>query len=127
MSVLDVGWDVVLPNKRGTKTMECVLLVLELAQWGILYDLIAEIGPFPERLAYTYFMQLASGVCVCIYVCMCVCVCLALACVCVSAFTCTCACVCLYDIVVHVHAYVCVCVCDARSAGCLSCGGSVSP
>jgi hypothetical protein len=54
-------WNVQYPKKNG-KTENKLLIVLEYAEGGELFEYLAATGPFEEEVARTYFHQLISGV-----------------------------------------------------------------
>ena len=55
-----VDWNFMYRKKDGS-TMPCVMLELELAQGGELFNLLLQTGCFPEMIARTYFQQLIQG------------------------------------------------------------------
>ncbi len=65
----DWAWDVALPLKHPKLNAlgfqeppkHCVMLVLELAAGGELFEFIGYTGPFSETLAKIHFRQLMSG------------------------------------------------------------------
>jgi serine/threonine protein kinase len=59
----DVVWDCVLPNKHGEGHKDCVMLAMDLAGGGELFDYLMYTGPFSEAIARIFFRQLLSGVC----------------------------------------------------------------
>jgi len=59
--LVDVQWDCTYEKKNGQKE-EVILVVLELATGGELFDFLAFTGPFEEAVARTYFHQLIFGV-----------------------------------------------------------------
>ena len=61
LDIRDVHWSVSYPKKDGT-SYPVVLIVLELALGGELFDLIFHTGAFSEVLARTYFHQLIDAI-----------------------------------------------------------------
>jgi len=59
--LIEVDWDCVYPKKNGT-TAEVVLVVLELATGGELFEFLSFTGCFEETVARTYFQQLIEGI-----------------------------------------------------------------
>lgn len=59
-----VDWEAQYDKKNG-KSLTVVLVVLELAQGGELFDYLSFTGPFQEDLARSYFHQLMAGVGAC--------------------------------------------------------------
>lgn len=57
----EVNWDCTYEKKNGTK-LQVILVVLELATGGELFDFLAFTGPFEEAIARTYFQQLIAGI-----------------------------------------------------------------
>ena len=55
-----VDWNFMYRKKDGS-TMPCVMMELELAQGGELFNLLLLTGCFPEIIARTYFQQLIQG------------------------------------------------------------------
>jgi len=53
-------WNVKYPKQNG-KTEDKLLIVLEFAEGGELFEYLAATGPFEEAVARTYFHQLISG------------------------------------------------------------------
>jgi serine/threonine protein kinase len=53
------------PRKRGKGTKEVILLVIELATGGELFDYMMYTGQFPEPIALAYFRQLLSALSTC--------------------------------------------------------------
>jgi len=53
------------PRKCGKGTVECVMLVLERAAGGELFDYLMHTGPFEEILARTYFRSLLAALELC--------------------------------------------------------------
>ena len=64
LKLLAVFNDVEYPKKNG-KTERVVLIVLELATGGELFDFMMYTGSFSEEIARTYFKQLVSGLHAC--------------------------------------------------------------
>ena len=60
----DVNWDCTYEKKNGTK-IQVILVVLELATGGELFDFLAFTGPFEETIARAYFHQLIAGIAHC--------------------------------------------------------------
>lgn len=60
----EVNWDCTYEKKNGTK-LQVILVVLELATGGELFDFLAFTGPFEEAIARTYFQQLIAGIAHC--------------------------------------------------------------
>ena len=60
----EVQWDATYEKKNGTK-LQVILVVLELATGGELFDFLAFTGPFEPEIARTYFQQLIAGVAHC--------------------------------------------------------------
>ena len=56
----DVHWNFLYPKKNGTK-VPCVLMELEFAEGGELFNFLMYTGCFPEDIARTYFQQLVTG------------------------------------------------------------------
>jgi len=57
----EVDWDAQYPKRNG-QTESSILVVLELAQGGELFDFLSYTGSFDESIARTYFHQLISAV-----------------------------------------------------------------
>jgi len=57
----EVDWDCAYTKKNG-KTQNVILVVLELATGGELFEFLSYTGFFEESIARTYFQQLMSGV-----------------------------------------------------------------
>lgn len=64
VQLLDVHVDALYPKKNG-QFKPVILIVLELAQGGELFDFMMHTGCFPENIARTFFRQLISGVEMC--------------------------------------------------------------
>jgi len=60
----DVHWNFLYPKKNGTK-VPCVLMELEFAEGGELFNFLMYTGCFPEDIARTYFQQLVTGLAHC--------------------------------------------------------------
>jgi len=60
----DVHWNFLYPKKNGTK-VPCVLMELEFAEGGELFNFLMYTGCFPEDIARTYFRQLVTGLAHC--------------------------------------------------------------
>ena len=60
----EVEWNALYPKKNGTK-VEVILVVLELATGGELFEYLSFTGLFEENIARTYFRQLIDGVSYC--------------------------------------------------------------
>ncbi len=60
----EVQWDATYEKKNGTK-LQVILVVLELATGGELFDFLAFTGPFEESIARSYFQQLIAGIAHC--------------------------------------------------------------
>jgi serine/threonine protein kinase len=56
-----VDWDAQYEKKDGTKT-DIILVVLELATGGELFEFLSFTGAFEEKIARTYFHQLIAGI-----------------------------------------------------------------
>lgn len=59
-----VEWDCTYTKKNGLR-IPVILVVLELATGGELFDFLAFTGPFEEAIARTYFQQLIAGIAHC--------------------------------------------------------------
>lgn len=59
--LFDVDWNAKYPKKNGS-IIEVILVVLELATGGELFEFLSFTGSFEENIARTYFHQLISGV-----------------------------------------------------------------
>ena len=55
-----IDWKFEYPKKNGTKVPR-VLMELEFAEGGELFNFLMFTGCFPEDIARTYFVQLAAG------------------------------------------------------------------
>lgn len=64
LQLKDVQWDCMYEKKNGTK-IPVILVVLELATGGELFDFLSFTGPFEEAIARTYFQQLMAGIAHC--------------------------------------------------------------
>jgi len=60
IKMFDVDWDCKYPQKNG-KFKEILLLIIELAEGGELFDILSLTGAFSESVARTYFHQLISA------------------------------------------------------------------
>jgi len=60
----EVVWDIEYEKKNGSK-YPVILVVLELATGGELFDFLAFTGPFEEAIARTYFIQMMAGIAHC--------------------------------------------------------------
>lgn len=56
----EVNWNVKYPKKNGT-VKDMIMIVLELATGGELFDFMMYTGSFPESIGRSYFQQLVSG------------------------------------------------------------------
>jgi len=66
LRLFSVDWNAKFPDKRNKDHLNDVLLVvLELAEGGELFDFLSYTGAFSERIARTYFTQLVSGIKAC--------------------------------------------------------------
>lgn len=61
IKLVEVDWDCKYPKKNGT-IVDAILVVLELATGGELFEFLSTTGSFEEAIARTYFHQLISGV-----------------------------------------------------------------
>jgi serine/threonine protein kinase len=59
--IKDVIWDCVLPNKHGEGHKDTVMIGMELAEGGELFDYLMYTGPFSEAIVKIFFRQLLSG------------------------------------------------------------------
>merc|ERR1719498_851416 len=59
--LIDVAWNADFGRRKG-KTRKAIILALELASKGELFNFIATHGAFSETVARTYFRQLVEGV-----------------------------------------------------------------
>lgn len=57
----EVVWDMAYPKKDGTKKRDVIMIVLDLAEGGELFDFMMYTGCFPESIARAYFQQLVAG------------------------------------------------------------------
>ena len=55
-----VDWNFMYPKKDGSK-LSCVLMELEFAEGGELFNFLMYTGCFPENIARTYFQQIIQG------------------------------------------------------------------
>ncbi len=62
-AIKDVIWDCDLPNKHGAGSKSMVMIAMELAEGGELFDYLMYTGPFSEAVARVFFRQLVSGTC----------------------------------------------------------------
>lgn len=60
----EVNWEAKYPKKNG-KIIDTILVVLELATGGELFDFLSFTGSFDEAIARTYFHQLISALATC--------------------------------------------------------------
>jgi len=60
----EVNWDIMYEKKNGTK-IPVILVVLELATGGELFDFLAFTGPFEDTVARTYMQQMIAGLAHC--------------------------------------------------------------
>ena len=61
IQILDVVWDCIIPSEGGEGD-EVVMIAMEVAEYdAVLYYMMGGAGQFSERMAATYFGQLASG------------------------------------------------------------------
>ena len=60
-AIKDVVWDCELPVKHGAGSKSNVMIVMELAGGGELFDYLMFTGPFSEAVARVFFRQLMSG------------------------------------------------------------------
>jgi serine/threonine protein kinase len=56
----NVDWNFMYPKKDGSK-LSCVLMELEFAEGGELFNFLMYTGCFPENIARTYFQQIIQG------------------------------------------------------------------
>lgn len=62
VNLRDVEFGVTWPKRDGTPKREVVVLALDLAEGGELFDFMMYTGCFPERIARAYFKQLIAGI-----------------------------------------------------------------
>ena len=60
-AIKDVIWDCELPNKHGDGHKSVVMIAMELAEGGELFDYLMFTGPFSEAVARVFFHQLMAG------------------------------------------------------------------